>query len=275
MIYKLASKRAELCTRGYPARGSGRDDREKQMRIEGKNALVTGASAGIGRASALMLAQQGAKSIVLADIDAPGVERLAHDIEALGSKPLPEVVDLSDASGVSALFDRAERDSGGLDIIHNNAGIMGGPPEFPDDEIARMVKAIQINLIAMMIGTKKSIAFLRARGAPGVIINTSSTAAFGPLPKDPAYAASKRGILAYSESCKPLHDAFGIRVVPLCPAITDTAIVAREAEWLQSILQAIRMLEPEEIAAEVRRIIEDDSLSGDAVMVNNELRTHG
>jgi NAD(P)-dependent dehydrogenase (short-subunit alcohol dehydrogenase family) len=114
------------------------------------------------------------------------------------------------------------------------------------------------------------VGFMRARAAPGVIINTSSTAAFGPLAKDPAYAASKRGILAYSESCKPLHEAHGIRVVPLCPAITDTPIVAKDAAWLKPILQQIRILEPKEIAEEVRRIIEDDSLSGDPVVVRNE-----
>ncbi|KQZ73776.1 hypothetical protein ASE06_15680 [Sphingopyxis sp. Root214] len=240
------------------------------MEIKGKRALVTGASAGIGRACALMLARQGAATVVVADIDEPGLEELASEIRSFGTEALIETVDLSDTAAAMAMYGRAERRSGGLDIIHNNAGIMGGPPDFPDDDIARMIKAVQINLLAMMIGTKMGVGFLRARAAPGVIINTSSTAAFGPLPKDPAYAASKRGILAYSESCQPLHEEFGIRVIPLCPAVTDTAIVAKDAPWLKPILQSIRMLEPDEIAAHVQRIIENDSLSGDAVTVNNE-----
>lgn len=240
------------------------------MEIKGKRVLVTGASTGIGRACALMLASQGARTIVIADINEPGLRGVADEIERLGAEALIETVDLSDPAATIAMYERAESRSGGLDIIHNNAGIMGGPPDFPDDDIERMIKTIQINLIAMMIGTKMGVGFLRARAAPGVIINTSSTAAFGPLPKDPAYAASKRGILAYSESCKPLHQELGIRVVPLCPAVTDTAIVAKDAPWLKPILQSIRLLEPEEIAAQVQRIIEDDSLSGDPVTVSNE-----
>lgn len=240
------------------------------MDIQGKRALVTGASGGIGRACALMLARNGASTVVLADIDEKGLADLAAEIGRLGAEALTETVDLSDSAAAIAMYESAEKRSGGLDIIHNNAGIMGGPPDFPDDNIGRMIAATQINLIAMMIGTKMGVDFMRARGVSGVIINTASTAALGPLPKDPAYAASKRGILAYSESCKPLHAEFGIRVVPLCPAVTDTPIVAKDAAWLQPILESIRLLTPEEIAREVRRIIEDDSLSGEAVVVNNE-----
>lgn len=240
------------------------------MDIRGKCALVTGASGGIGRACALMLARNGARTIILADIDEKGLAAVAAEVASLGAEALTETVDLSDSAAAIAMYARAEERSGGLDIIHNNAGIMGGPPDFPDDNIDRMIAATQINLIAMMIGTKMGVGFLRARSVPGVIINTASTAALGPLPKDPAYAASKRGILAYSESCKPLHAEFGIRVIPLCPAVTDTPIVAKDADWLQPILESIRLLRPEEVAEEVRRIIEDDSVSGEAVVVHNE-----
>jgi NAD(P)-dependent dehydrogenase (short-subunit alcohol dehydrogenase family) len=106
-----------------------------------------------------------------------------------------------------------------------------------------------------------------------VIINTSSVSAFNTMPADPAYSASKHGILAFSQSCKPLHERFNIRVMAICPGITDTAIVPKDAPWLQPALQSVRILEPADIAREVCRIVEDDSLSGDYVVVQNEEAT--
>lgn len=240
------------------------------MEIKGKRALITGAGGGIGRACALMLARDGAECIVLADIDEQALQEVGQEVAAFGTEVLLERVDLSNNVEAVAMYHNAERRSAGLDIIHNNAGIMGGPPDFPFDDVQRMIATAQINLVAMMIGTKLGVDFMRARQSGGVIINTSSTAAFSALPKDPAYAATKRGILAYSESCAPLKDQFGIRIVPLCPAVTDTPIVAKDADWLQPILDKIRLLQPEEIAEQVRRIIMDDGLTGEAVVVHNE-----
>jgi len=240
------------------------------MDIKGKNALVTGASAGIGRATALMLAARGAAKVVIADIDRAGLESLATEIRAAAAEPIVKVADLSRTDEAIRLYEEAERDSGGLDIIHNNAGIMTGLPDFPDTVMSKMVAVIQINLIAMMIGTRLGIEFLRRRGAGGVIINTASVAAFGVMPADPAYSASKHGIVAFTQSCKPVAENYGVRVVAICPGITDTAIVPKDAEWLQPALKRVKILTPEDIAREVCRIVEDDSLAGDYVTVQNE-----
>ena len=114
------------------------------MDIRGKRALVTGASGGIGRACALMLASNGARTIVLADIDEKGLAAVAAEIASLGAEALTETVDLSDSAAAMAMYARAEERSGGLDIIHNNAGIMGGPPDFPDDNIGRMIATANV-----------------------------------------------------------------------------------------------------------------------------------
>jgi 3-oxoacyl-[acyl-carrier protein] reductase len=240
------------------------------MEIKGRKALLTGAAAGIGRATAVMLARHGAAQIVIADVNAAALASVAREIESAGAAAIAMPVDLSSADNVLQLFAEADRATGGLDIVHNNAGIMAGGPDFPDTIIAKMVAVMQINLIAMMVGTRIAIEQMRRRNAAGVIINTSSTAAFKSMPADPAYAASKRGILAFSESCKPMHERYNIRVIPLCPGITDTAIVPRAALWLQPALQSLKVMQPDQIAEVVRRIIEDDSLAGEPVIINNE-----
>jgi len=240
------------------------------MDIRGKNAIVTGASAGIGRATAIMLATRGAATIVLADIDPAGLERVSRDVAQAGAKVITKVVDVSRYQNVVKLFEEADAETGGLDIVHNNAGIMTGLPDFPDTVMSKMVAVIEINLIAMMVGTRMAVEQMRRRGKPGVIINTASVAAFGTMPADPAYAASKHAILNFSQSCLPLAERFNIRVMAICPGITDTAIVPKDAPWLQPALERVKILQPDDVAREACRIVEDDSLAGDQVTVQNE-----
>ena len=240
------------------------------MEIKGKNTLVTGAGQGIGEACAMMLSANGAAKVVLADINEANLNQVAEAVRATGAEAIIRVCDVSKPENVIQLFEEAEAETGGLDIVHNNAGIMTGEPDFPDTVMEKMIAVININLIAMMVGTRKAIEQMRARNAPGVIINTASVAAFGPMPADPAYSASKAGILNFTQSCQPLHERFNIRVMAVCPGVVDTAIVPHDAEWLQPSLAAIKIMQPGDIANAVKGIIEDDTLAGDQVTVQNE-----
>ena len=240
------------------------------MEIKGKNTLVTGAGQGIGEACAMMLATNGAAKVVLADVNEANLNQVAEAVRATGAEAIIKVCDVSKPENVIRLFEEAEADTGGLDIVHNNAGIMTGEPDFPDTVMEKMIAVININLIAMMVGTRKAIELMRARNAPGVIINTASVAAFGPMPADPAYSTSKAGILNFTQSCQPLHERFNIRVMAVCPGVVDTAIVPHDAEWLQPSLAAIKIMQPGDIANAVKGIVEDDSLAGDQVTVQNE-----
>jgi 3-oxoacyl-[acyl-carrier protein] reductase len=240
------------------------------MEIKGKKALVTGASNGIGKACALMLAEQGVADLVIIDVEADKLDAVAAAARKTGANVIVKTADLTDPATVIRVYEEADTETGGLDIVHNNAGIMTGEPDFPDTAMDKMIAVIQLNLLAMMVGSKVAIDRMRADGRQGVIINTSSVAAFGVMPADPAYSTSKIGILRFTECCKPLHEAFGIRVMAVCPGITDTRIVPKDAEWLQPALQAVKILEPEDIARAVKGIIEDDSLSGDQITVQNE-----
>lgn len=240
------------------------------MEIKGKNTLVTGAGQGIGEACAMMLAANGAAKVVLADVNEANLNQVAEAVRATGAEAIIKVCDVSKPENVIRLFDEAEAETGGLDIVHNNAGIMTGEPDFPDTVMEKMIAVININLIAMMVGTRKAIELMRARNAPGVIVNTASVAAFGPMPADPAYSTSKAGILNFTQSCQPLHERFNIRVMAVCPGVVDTAIVPHDAEWLQPSLAAIKIMQPGDIANAVKGIIEDDTLAGDQVTVQNE-----
>ena len=221
------------------------------MDIKGKNALVTGAGQGIGEASALMLAQNGVGKLVIVDINETNLNRVADAIQVLGAEAIVKVCDVSEMDNVIQLFEAAEAETGGLDIVHNNAGIMTGEPDFPDTIMEKMIAVIQINLLAMMVGTRQAIELMRARAAAGVIVNTASN---------------------FTQSCASLQEAFNIRVMAVCPGMTDTAIVPHDAEWLQPALAASKLLQPEDIAAAVQKIIEDDSVTGDYVVVANEQR---
>jgi len=239
------------------------------MEIKGKKALVTGASNGIGRACALMLAEHGVSDLVIVDVEADNLEQVANEARKAGANVIVKVADLTDSTTVIRIYEEADDETGGLDIVHNNAG-MNGQLDFPDTVMEKMIGVIQLNLVAMMVGSKIAIDRMRAARRQGVIINTSSMAAFGVLPADPAYSASKVGILRFTECCKALHGAYGIRVMAVCPGITDTRIVRRDAAWLQPALKAVKFLEPEDIANAVKGIIEDDSLAGGHVKVQND-----
>ncbi len=246
------------------------------MDINGRAALISGAAAGIGRATAVAFAQKGAARIVLADIDRPGLEETARLVSAAGAAPVISVTDVTDGAALEALFEDAFA-AGGVDIVFNNAGILSGPPAFPDTPLARIRQVLAINFTAVVEATWHAIRLMKAAGKGGVIINTSSTGGLNPYLADAPYAATKAGVLMFSRSCGPLKDSDGIRVNAVCPGVTDTPILAktggdRVAEWLEPILARIEILRPEDIARAVIGLIENDDASGEFVVVQNAIK---
>jgi len=154
------------------------------MDIKGKNALITGAAAGIGQATAFALADAGAAGIALADLDQAGLADTADIIQQKGVKALTGVVDVTDAAQQTQFFATAEQELGGLDIVHNNAGTICGEPIWPETPLDKIELVVSVNLIGVMYGNRLAIDALSRRGG-GVIINTASTAALGPMPAGP------------------------------------------------------------------------------------------
>ena len=248
------------------------------MDIAGKVALVTGAGSGIGRATALRLAREGA-SVVVADLDQEAGMATAHHIESTGGKSAFVRTDVTSEADARAMVAFAESTFGGLDILHNNAGIITGPPRFPDTEPSRWIRMLDINLRGVILGTQFAILAMRKRGG-GAIVNTASMAGIGyGFPPNPVYAASKGGVVLFTASLATLKDEDNIRVNCVCPGVVNTPMLhgAREAaagasEAEQPITERLRglpIIEPEEIADVVVEFIRDDSLAGRAMLVRN------
>jgi NAD(P)-dependent dehydrogenase (short-subunit alcohol dehydrogenase family) len=246
------------------------------MDIANKVALVTGAGSGIGRATALRLAAEGA-SVVVADVDEAGGQETVRLITEAGGKANFVTADVTIPDHVQAMIDRAEHTYGGLDILHNNAGIITGLPRWPDVEPERWIRMLDINLRGVILGTQLAIPAMRKRGG-GAIVNTASMAGVGyGYPPNPVYAATKGGVVLFTASLAPLKDEANIRVNCVCPGVVDTPMLRRAADAVSDEqrrvtvdrLRNVAILQPEEIADAVVELIRDDSLAGRAMWVRN------
>ncbi len=239
------------------------------MDVAGAVALVTGAGAGIGRATALRLARDGA-AVVAADIDELRARDTARLIEDAAGRATAIRADVADEGDVRAMIARARERFGRLDILVNNAGVVEGLTTrrvaFPELEADRWSRMLDVNLRGVILGTQHAIAVMRETGG-GVIVNVSSMAGVGVGPSpSPVYAASKAAIIRFSAALAPLGARLNIRVNCLCPDWVDTEMVQQtRAELSPEVWQAIAppvMTQPEEIADAVLRLIVDDTLAG-------------
>lgn len=241
------------------------------MDIKGKRAIVTGSASGIGRATALMLAGRGAADIALVDIDGAGLEESARLVAALGGSARVHRLDLADIAATEAWFN----EHGGVDILHNNAGVVSGANQFPEMAADRIGWVVDINLTSLVVATQVAAQAMRARGG-GVIVNTVSTVALGAGFRDAMYATTKAGVMMFTRCCASLKDEWNVRVAGVLPGLTDTPILHttggdRAADWMAPVLANNERCQPEDIAAAVIDLIEDDALAGgDWVAVRRE-----
>jgi NAD(P)-dependent dehydrogenase (short-subunit alcohol dehydrogenase family) len=238
------------------------------MELNGKVAIITGAGSGIGRAAALRLAREGA-SIVVADMNLGGAKETVSLIELAGGKATPIQIDVTKSADLDAMFAAAETTYGGFDILYNNAGITTGQPRYPDSPEENWRRTIEVDLNAVIEGTRRAISKLRARGG-GVIIQTASLAGLFGFQADPVYTAAKHGVVGLTRSLVNLLPEANIRVNCVCPAVVRTPLVMGsihlmsgvEREEAERRLSAMPMLPPEEIAEAVYELIRDDSATG-------------
>jgi NAD(P)-dependent dehydrogenase (short-subunit alcohol dehydrogenase family) len=198
------------------------------MRLKGKTAVVTGGAGGVGRATALAFAREGAR-VVVADLDGDGAAAVAREVMEASpdTKAIAVRVDVAVEDDVRSLFEKAEGEFGEVNVVFNNAGI------FHDDDVSVLDtseavwdRVMSVNLKGVFFGCKHGIpAMLRAGG--GSLINTSSLVALmGAAVSQCAYTASKGGVLALTREIAVEFARRGIRANALCPGPLNTELIA-------------------------------------------------
>jgi NAD(P)-dependent dehydrogenase (short-subunit alcohol dehydrogenase family) len=246
------------------------------MDIEGKVALVTGGGSGIGRATARRLSNEGA-SVVVVDVNDQGASETVEQIESSGGKAASTHADVSQEGDAKEMIAFAEKSFGGLDILHNNAGIITGAPRWPENDPSEWSRMLDINLRGVILGTQYAIPAMRKRGG-GAIVSTASMAGIGwGYGPNPVYAAAKGGVVLFTASLAQLAMSDNIRANCVCPGVVDTPMLKGAAQAADSEdrgltserLRNFQILSPDEIADAVVSLIRDDSLAGRALMVRN------
>ncbi len=241
------------------------------MEIEGKVALVTGAASGIGRATAIALADAGA-AVVIADIDECGARDSQRIIEDAGGRAAFLKTDVTRQQDIERMIAFADETFGALHILHNNAGINSGWPRFPASDHDEWNRTLAINLWAVISGTEAAVPLIRRSGG-GAIVNSASLAGLIAFETDPIYAATKHGVVGLTRALAFLKDEANIRVNCICPSFVDTPLPRRRldamspeerADW-EAALTRVPMLDPREVANVVLEIIRDDGMAGEAI----------
>jgi len=244
------------------------------MTLTGKVAIVTGASSGIGRATAKLFAQQGAKVIVSARRQHE-LDSLVAEITAAGGEATALSGDVTNESYAKALVELAEREYGGLDVAFNNAGILGASGSTTDITLEAWNNTINTNLSSAFLGAKYQIPAMLKTG--GSLIFTSSfvghTVGF---PQKAAYAASKAGVIGLTKALAAEYGANAIRVNALVPGGTITPMAdefgdsPEVIEFVNSIHALKRRATAEEIAQSALYLASDASsfTTGSAMLVD-------
>ena len=193
--------------------------------LEGKVAVVTGAAGGIGRATALRFVADGA-SVGLVDLAGPALDAVLTAVMALGGSAVAVPADVTRADEVERYAATVARDLGGINILFNNAGILGPPLpliDYPEDAFDRV---LAVNLKGVWLGMKAVAPYMRARGG-GAIVNTSSRLGLRAAPTQVAYGASKHAVIGMTRTAAAELAVDHIRVNAICPSPVDTDMMRR------------------------------------------------
>ena len=247
-------------------------------RLEGKIALVTGGGSGIGRATAILFAREGAK-VMVTDLNGDAAERTKEEIIARGGEAAAVQADVSSDEDARAMVKATVETFSGLDIAFNNAGIEGliSPAhEYPLEDWRRI---LDINLTGVWLGMRYQIPWMRENGG-GSIVNTASILGLVGAANAPAYTATKHGVIGLTKSAAIENAKDGIRVNAVSPGYIETPLVMERGvqagkdeavlEELISLHPMGRLGQPEEIAEAVVWLASDAAsfVTGHALAVD-------
>ncbi len=230
--------------------------------LDGKVALITGGGSGIGRASALVFAREGAR-LAISDIAVEGGEETVRRVRAAGGEAVFIPADVSQAVQVEALVGQVVKAYGRLDCAFNNAGIEGEIQQTAECSEENWDRTLLINLKGVWLCLKYEIPQMLKQGK-GAIVNTASVAGLVGFQGLPAYVASKHGVVGLTKTAALEYARAGIRVNAVCPGVIHTPMVERlfgkQPHWgetVQALEPVGRMGKPEEVAEAVAWLCSD------------------
>ncbi|HEX3899674.1 MAG TPA: SDR family oxidoreductase [Mycobacteriales bacterium] len=245
--------------------------------LHGKVAIVTGAGSGIGRASALRFAAEGAK-VLVADLRADRAQECTADIEAAGGAALAHEVDVSDSQAVAEMVRTAFDSYGRLDVVFNNAAMtrVGTAVDLSENDWARMWNT---NVSAIFFSAKHAVPIMAAQGH-GCILSTASVSGLFADDRQVGYAATKAAVISLTRALAVDHASAGVRVNCICPGMTATPPMLhglnanpRLAKLGPDVPPIGRLAQPEEIAAAALWLCSDEAsyVTGQALTVDGGL----
>jgi NAD(P)-dependent dehydrogenase (short-subunit alcohol dehydrogenase family) len=246
-------------------------------RLEGKSAIITGAASGIGAATAVRFAREGA-CLTLTDVNQEALNRVKDQITRNGGRVVTNRTDVSKEAEVKALVDLALNEYSKIDILINNAGVMGdiAAIDAQDGEVWQQVYGV--NVLGAVYGTKY-VAGIMQKQQSGVIVNIASVAGIRSGAGGNAYSASKAAVINFTQTSACDLGEYNIRVNCVCPGLIETGMTQRVFDYarekgkekkLGSRCELRRYGRPEEIAGVIFFLSSDDAsyMTGQAIAVD-------
>ena len=248
------------------------------MRLTDRVVVITGAGSGIGAASALAMAREGAR-VLAVDIDEAGAKATAETIEREGGQAAAAHADVTRGADNQAVVERALAAWGRLDVFFANAGVPQWPSPVEDVDEATFDRIMAVNVKGVWLGAKYALAVMK-RQQRGVFLVTASTAAIRPRPGGQTYAASKGAVVTMVKSLALESAPHGVRVVAIAPVATETPMLptfmgktAIDAEGMARYVATVplgRLNRPEDIARTAVFLASDDAamITGSCIEVD-------
>lgn len=252
------------------------------MPLQGRRALVTGASSGIGKATAVRLGVEGAQVCVnyFSDHERPDAEAVVHEIDPGGRRAFAQQADVGKEADAAALVGAVVQRWGGIDILVNNAGIEKQRP-LVEMDLATWTAILTTNLTGSFLCLREA-AKVMVRQSKGVVINMSSVHEFIPWPGFAHYCASKGALKLLMQTAARELAPDGIRVVNVAPGAIETPInkfVLDDPEFMHQVVEEVplgRFGQPGEIAAAVAWLAGDEAsyITGTTMVVDGGMSTY-